>query len=829
MADDLLASATWECTATAPGLAIDPSSLDRLAPQWLPARVPGTAAGALRELGLPVDGRDFDAEDWWFRCHFAAPGVGGAGEAGPWLLHLGGLATLSDVWLNDRHLLRSQNMFVSHDLELTELGDRNELVIRCGALLPILAERRPRPRWKTYLVRHQNLRWVRTTLLGRLPGWAASPAPVGPWRPVALRRPEPLRLAGRHVVASCHGDDGVVDVALRLRATAVPEWAVLRVGGHSAALTLRAEESQVVAEGTLRVPGVERWWPATHGGQALYRLTVETSAGELALGRVGFRTVEVERADDAFEVRVNGVPVFCRGANWMPPDPVSMAPSDQSVRAMLELVAAANMNMVRLPATGTYQDARFWDLCDELGILVWQDCMFAFCDPPDDPDFVAQVEGELDEVFSGLGGRPALALLCGGQEIEEQAAMLALPRNKWTFPLLEDVVPRAAQRLLPGVPYVRDNPTGGGLPFQMNAGVSQFFGIGGYLRPVEDARRADVKFASECLAFATPPEPATVDEVYGGGSQALDDPRWRTAVHHDAGRSWDMDDMQGFYMAQLFQVDPFTTRWRDPERFLELGRATVASLMTSVLTEWRRPGSSCSGALVLALRDLRPGPGWGVVDALGRPKAPWFALRRVLAPVALLITDEGLNGLRLHLVNDGADPRHATAVINLYAKGELRIERGEVSVAIPARGGLELEVADFFDGFRDLTAAYGFGPPAYDVVVAELFDPDGVLMSEDVYLPLGGVRPLEHDLGLTAVARPQQDGAWVVEVSTRRFAQWVALEVAGCRPEDSWFHLAPGATRAVRLCPLQGGLPEGHVRAFNCTEPSRITIDESNS
>ncbi len=827
MTDDLLAVAAWECCSTPPGAASNPEELGGVLTQWRPASVPGTAAGAWRASGMATDGHDFDAGDWWFRCRFAGPGPAGTQGSGPWVLSFGGLATLADVWLNEAHLLHSENMFVRHDIELAVVDAENELLIRCGSLVPWLAVRRPRPRWKGYLVSHQNLRWLRTTLLGRMPGWAATPAPVGPWRPVTLQRSEALRIVARRVVASCEGDDGVVDVMLRLGGS-VPS-AELRVGDHRGTLTVRPADGgavgDTIVEGSVLVPGAPRWWPHTHGAQPRYPVSVEVGGTELSLGHVGFRTISVTRDDGDFRVHVNGVAVFCRGATWMAPDPVTMVSAPGEDRATLELLRQANMNMVRLPATGVYQDEAFFDACDELGILVWQDLMFAFMDPPDDDAFVAEVQEELIEVFSTLGGRPSLAVVCGGQEIQEQAAMLALSRDKWTFPLLEQIIPAIVERELPGTAYVADNPTGGGVPFQMNAGVSQFFGIGGYLRPVEDARRAGVRFASECLAFATPPEPQTIDEACGGVTRAGHDPQWKLSVHHDAGRSWDLEDMQSHYVGRLFGVDPFVLRWQDAERALELARATVAELMSVVFSEWRHPGSTCAGALVLALRDLRPGGGWGIIDALGRPKAPWYALRRVLQPVAVLLSDEGLNGLRLHVVNDTGDGVEATVVVRLFAVGELCIEEGRRDVSVPARQSTSLDVLDLFDGFRDLTAAYGFGPPPFDVVAASLVGADGHVASEAFHLPLGLARPLEPDLGLQAVV----SGPHSLAVSTRRFAEFVAVDVPGYRPSESWFHLAPGATRHVELFPEGESAPpalRGHVRALNSQVTAPITLDE---
>ncbi|HXW32124.1 MAG TPA: hypothetical protein VEJ21_03455, partial [Acidimicrobiales bacterium] len=820
-----------ECVAVPAGAADSPKELCAKHLEWIPATVPGTAAGALRDAGVDYEHRDFDAEDWWFRCRL--PARGPADADGRWLLGLGGLATLADVWLGDQHLLHSENMFVSHQVDLDELTGHDELVIRCAALLPALAARRARPRWKTYLVDDRNLRWFRTSLMGRMPGWAATPAPVGPWRPVRLRRLCGPQVSWRQVTATRQGDDGMVTVSVGMSGRPAPQSALLRVGEARGPLSAGAEHGGAVLRGSLLVPGAEPWWPATHGEQPLYDMALEVDGTELPLGRVGFRTLELRREDGAFALEVNGVPVFCRGATWMPVDPVSMAPEPAQVRAVLELVAGADMNMVRLPATGVYQDATFWDVCDELGLLVWQDCMFAFADPPDAAAFVAQVEAELSGVFTGLGGRPSPAVVCGGQEVEEQAAMLGIGRQAWTAPLFESVIPTLAERWLPGVPYVTNNPTGGAVPFRMDSGVSHFFGVGGYLRPLESLRQAGVRFASECLAFATPPEPATVDEVFGGPQQALDDQRWRAGVHHDAGRSWDLEDMQDHYMAEVFGLDPFLLRWRDPERYLELARATVAYLMTSVLTEWRRAGSTCAGGLVLALRDLRLGPGWGVLDALGRPKAPYHTLKPVLAPVAVLLTDEGLNGLRIHLVNDTSAAVDGVVRLRLYVRGELCVEEGSLGVSVPPRRGIEIEASDLFDGFRDITAAYGFGPAAWDVVVAALVDEGGTSMSEAFYLPGGPARPVEPDVGLEAAARRGAGGTWEVSVGTRRFAQWVRLEVPGFRAADSWFHLAPGERRVVALhgggpaggpAPAGPTTPAGVVRALNSASPARLQL-----
>ncbi len=838
MGHDLLAGATWSCCSTAPGAAESPDGLDALPVSWTAAIVPGTAAAAVAATSgwSPTTAIDFDASDWWFRCRLPA------GGDGAWTLTLEGLATVADVWFRGEHVLHSENMFVPGRVPLAAVAAGDDIVVRFAALAPLLGARRPRPRWKTQMVDHQGLRWFRTTFLGRQPGWAVTPAPVGPWRPVRLEPAGPA-VVGRRVVATC-GDDGtgVVSVMVRLAggadgpghaAPGTARAVVRRVDTSAPAtaevegpLAVRVEGAELVVEGEVVVPGIERWWPHTHGPQPLYGVSLEVGDTTVDAGRVGFRTVVLDRADGAFTLAVNGVEVFCRGACWWPVDPIGLHAGDDDLRSTLELVVRAHMNMVRIPGGTVYEDARFWDLCDELGIMVWQDCMLGYVDPPGDETFTVAVVSELEHVFGELGGRPALAVLCGGQEIEEQAAMFGLPRPTWDCPLTTTTIPERAALDLPGVPYVTSSPTGGELPFQPDGGDCHYWGVGSYLRPPDDARRAGIRFMSEGMGFAIPPERQTVDEACGGAGRAGHDPRWKQALHHDTGRSWDLEDVRDFYVGELFGIDPHLLRYVDPERALDLGRAAVAELFSRTLSEWRRPGSPCAGGLQVALRDLVPGAGWGVIDALGRPKAPWFALRRVLAPVAVLVTDEGLNGLHLHLVNDTAAAFAGSVKVELFARGELRVEEAVRAVEIPARGHLVLEAAAMFDGFRDLSYAYRFGPPAYDVVAAGLADGTGGIVSEVVHLPSGLARPHESEIGLAATASPGAEGAWSLTVTTGRFAQWVVVEVPGFVPSDSWFHLPPGASRTVTLLRSDGAeRPSGLVRALNAQATARIRLE----
>jgi len=185
-----LLEGAWEIAALPPGLASDPADLETARPEWMPCAGPMPAAAALRagdawDIEHP---RDFDAEDWWYRCTFTAD------SAEPVRLRFEGLATVADVWLNGRQILHSESMFVAHSVEIESgLRGENVLALRFHAITPLLGPRRPRPKWRTRLVSHQGLRWYRTSLLGRMPAWCPPVAPVGPWRPILIEA-GPLRM-----------------------------------------------------------------------------------------------------------------------------------------------------------------------------------------------------------------------------------------------------------------------------------------------------------------------------------------------------------------------------------------------------------------------------------------------------------------------------------------------------------------------------------------------------------------------------------------------------------------------------------------------------------
>ena len=494
--DNSLRLANWEM-ARVPDAPYRSDELDFQA-----AEVPGTVASNLRKQGLWKlgDHRNFDAERWCFRCYFEGEPCQSTERL---LLHLVGIATLSEVRLNGRLILESDSMFAYHVVDISKLfAPRNELLITFLPLqAALIAQRSKKPalRWKTQVVVEQQLRWFRTTLLGRAPGFAPEPEPVGPWRPVFVVRQKAIAVQSYRRTAWLDGTTGVLECAWQIQAlhgSARPMSGELVSGDLSSSLLIQAaaNNENYLLQGSIRIPNVSAWWPHTHGDPStvpLRAMVTLESGSELTLEDrpVGFRTIEwepVPAGPNGFQVRVNGVPIFCRGVVWSPCDLISLSQEVDEIRRRLRLFRDAGFNLIRVVGTAIYESDAFHSACEELGLLVWQDMMFANMDYPfEDEAFSRKVLAEAQAELSKLALYASTAILCGNSEIQQQITMLGLDASLARISFFDDQLPALVTHLCPGVPYLPSAPFGGELPFRTDRGVANYFGVGAYLRPVE--------------------------------------------------------------------------------------------------------------------------------------------------------------------------------------------------------------------------------------------------------------------------------------------------------------------------------------------------------
>ena len=795
----------WRVVQTLPGAHSRP---EELADLW--------ESGAVLDVPAPVATIEviegIDDFDWWHHCYVETDE--------PVCIEFQGLTFPASVFVDGNPVAECESMFLPVYVELS--GGRHELSVCFQSLNAWLRIRRPRGRWRSSLVSSAGLRWARTTLLGRAPVYGNLPAPVGFWRPITAT---PTAFMANMTIGADPAT-GAVDISGVLRSVddvhvdctvTGPSGTVAEVGS--------CRTSSGAFKFTTHISDPQLWWPRGYGPQNLYRVTASVSGHAIGERAFGFRSVSEISDDGGFELRINDVPVFCRGVTWSPPDPVRLTVDAPAMRAHLDMFCKAGANMVRVVGGLVYEQAEFWEQCAELGLMVWQDAMQATFDPPDEVSEL--VVREIAELLKSVSGNPALTVVSGGSETLQRPEMLGIERGKFTMPLVDSLLPQTVAEQS-GVPYVRASPAPpagmNDLAIRPDTGVAHWFGVGGYLRPLSDVYSAGVRFAAECLAFANPPSPAAVEKHFGSAVVAGHHPAWKAEIPRDRGSSWDFEDVRDFYVREVFGEDPLAVRRIDPERYLELGRLAIAEAMRHCFAFWRQSTSGCSGALVLAGKDTRPGAGWGLVDVDGGAKAALEVLRRVWSPVSLILTNAGLSGVRIDLYNDTPDSLVGELMlVGTNFQSQKTIE-AKHAVSVPGRSSLTLFDSEVSGTFRDLSHSFRFGQPTADGIEAVFQFAGSPQVVRDALIV--NSRPGQANSGIRAKASPTDEHDWCVEISSDVALRYVSIDAPGWAPSDNYFHLPAGIPYRVRLhrgCDQE--VPLGRIASVDCVGNATITAN----
>lgn len=771
----------WQCVGADPG---EFSSPAQLAPLWNDGFVlnaPSTVSAARRAVELPeLD--DLDALDWWLRAENLTGTVVFEGLTPPCTIYAGA-QPIADV----------ESMFLPITINLPP--GEHSVYLHCRSVRSWLQQKRPRGRWRSSLASEQRLRWLRTTLLGRAHIYSAQPPPIGPWRPVI-----------------CHTGPYLTELNIDTATTngiaqftgcvsGAKSHLEIAIDGYPSVVGRCADDGHFSV--SVAVPDVRIWWPRGYGDQPLYQVTLTVDDIVIERRKIGFRTVKIDQRDGGFTVVVNGVPVFARGAVWMPTDPVSLWSETARLREAIGQYAECGANMFRIPGGTVPEQREFYDLCAEFGILLWHDSMLATFDPPQ--ELTATICAELKALLQVLAGNPALAVLSGGNETRQQPEMMGLPSEEITIPIIDSALREIADQ----IPYIAASPfsPAPALAITPDRGVAHWFGVGGYMRPLTDVAAADVRFAAESLAFSIPPDDADCTQS-----------SWTAGIPHDRGADWDFEDVRDKYVADIFRVIPERVRDQDPVRYLDLGRAAVAEAMGHCFRYWRRADSQCGGALVLCARDIATGAGWGLIDVAGRPKAPLAVLRRIWAAQAATISDAGMSGLRIDLYND--DPHILDGQILLTATslhGTIVADEA-VPITIAGHGSRTFYDAEITGRFMDLSYAYRFGEPVATAVECVLATSDGTAISRDsiVLIPTDSSTVPTLDAQLS-----ERAGHWTLSLRASAALRYVVILTASHQPSDNWFHLLAGYDHVISMG-ASPDPPRGTIRSLDLDRPIAI-------
>ncbi|MGV9760575.1 glycoside hydrolase family 2 protein [Streptomyces tricolor] len=574
-----------------------------------------------------------------------------------------GLDTAAYITLGGRPVGRTRNMHRRYRFDVT--GRTGRLEIRFASAYDEAAAVRAvtgeRP--NVYPEPSQYIRKMACNF-----GWDWGPTLVtaGIWRPVRLEHWSTARIAHVRPLVTVTEGTGRVEVRLAIERTAQGRGRTLRAEARVAGARAEAELDGDEAVLRLEVPDARLWWPRGYGEQPLYdlRLTLSGEEGgplDTWHRRIGFRTVELDRSADehgtGFTLVVNGVRIFARGVNWIPDDAFPSRVTPERYRTRLTRAAEANVDLVRVWGGGIYEDDAFYDACDELGLMVWQDFLFACAAYPEEQPLRGEIEAEARDNVVRLMPHPSLVLWNGNNE-----NLWGFRDWEWEAPLAGDswgegyylgLLPRIVAELDPTRPYTAGSPWSGSWDHHPNDpahGTHHSWEV--WNRQDYAEYRASVpRFVAE-FGWQAPPALATLRRALPGERLAPDSPGM---LHHQKAEDGNGKLDRGVARHFPLPEDDF-------DRWHYLTQLVQARAVAAGIEHWRSHWPVCAGTVVWQLNDCWPVTSWAAIDGDGRLKPLYHELRRVYAD-RLLTLQPGAGGLVLAAVNQSAEPWRTTVTL----------------------------------------------------------------------------------------------------------------------------------------------------------------------
>lgn len=776
----------------------------------MPAEVPGCIHLDLQRAGIVPDPFNrlyertvawVDDTDWIYQTTFRLDSM----PDGDVYFHFLGLDTIAEISLNGHDLGRTDNMFVDHEFDIRSLVQPGENTL---AVSFRSARRVGRERLAEWAQRHEAppvdaFLWDARSFVRKAQymfGWDWGPVLIscGIWRPIELVHVPIARILRWHYDVSFDQRRAVVRIEVNVERAAGAYDAPLSVlatiaGAEPAEVRVPAGAGELALAIEIHLANPRRWSPHD---PALYSLDLHMLSGQTEIdsrqARIGLRTIELLRKPDpdgngeGFVFLINGEPLFCKGANWIPADsfPSRSYEDPGRLRPLLEAAREEGCNMLRVWGGGMYESDAFYDLCDELGILVWQDFPYACAYYPDDALTLQSAGDEARKAVRRLRVHPSLALWCGNNEnypmFVDDWHGLKPPRFLGEA-IYESVLPQIVAEENPATPYWPGSAYGGKDPNSADYGDRHNWDVwhgegvegGDWTHYTEDRSRfcSEFGFASSCGLAAWNSCLAPADRR--PDSLAV---RW-----HD--KTLKPDEV---YIGYIERHLPPVRSLVDLVYYSQINQAEA---MRCGVEHYRRIKGRCWGTLIWQLNDCWPVQSWSMIDSLGERKAAHYAAKRFYAPV-LLSAVRHPDLVEIHLTSDLGVPLSGEVVVRLvYFDGTvLREERTPVSLRGNATGiagylslaGLGVDCRDIY-----VHAVLRSGDPSIDAeAVSFLAEP------RDLRLPDPQIHVTINDS-----ARGQ-----AVTLEARRFAAYVWLtapDLPGLHWSDNFFHLRAGESRTV--------------------------------
>ncbi len=686
---------------------------------WLPAEIPGTVHTDLlknNEVGDPFYGLNetklqwIEQEDWIYKTNFDINNKLKSYDRIDLVFE--GIDTYADVYLNDSLLFAANNMFIPWEKPVKDLleNGENEILVKLKSPVNQVMPKYNNLGYEIPVNSEQAVtEWqegIKTSVYTRKAqfhyGWDWAPRFVtsGIWRPVYLRAWNDARITNVFYQLREINEQAIYDVHLTIESLVNDEANIniLVDGNEELDQTIQLIPGMNEKTLTMTIEDPKLWWPNGLGKPYLYEaeavLEIDGINTSVHNEKIGVRTVELIQENDSvgtsFHFEVNGVPVFMKGANYVPLDVFFPRVTEEKYRYFIESVKKANMNMLRIWGGGIYENEIFYDLCDEHGIMIWQDFMFSNSMVPGDEAFLKNVEKEANTIVRQLRNHPCMASYCGNNEVlmfwnNRWKHIQDEPRGKPLWKAYQDIfyniLPDAVQKNDPDKFYWPSSPSTTYYTYDADSTWKKgnqhlwkvFFG-----REPIDAytyRKNLGRFNTE-FGLQSYPSKKTVNTFADADDYDVYSP---VMLQHHKVRLRNGNEIMFHYILN---------RYPDPNNFehtLYVSQVMQAEGIKTAIEALRRNKPWSMGSLYWQLNDVWPVTSWSGLDYYGNWKALHYAVKKAYSPILISPVVEN-NRLRVYAVSDTLENVTGTLKISSLQFSGPEWFQDEIEINVPANG-----------------------------------------------------------------------------------------------------------------------------------------------